>query len=70
MPRRAEPEAVRNYYKDLGVSPEADSATIKRAYRELVLRHHPDKQGDAASFRKVHEAYEVLRDPGKRQWYD
>ncbi|KAF2438283.1 hypothetical protein P171DRAFT_437332 [Karstenula rhodostoma CBS 690.94] len=60
----------RDLYADLGVAKEATDAEIRRAYRELVLKVHPDKQGDAAEFRKVHAAYEVLRDPAQRQRYD
>ena len=53
MPHRTNPEALRDYYADLGVSSDADAAEIKRAYHRLVLQTHPDKQGDAAAFRKV-----------------
>lgn len=43
----------RDFYADLGVTEGTTDAEIKRAYRELVLKVHPDKQGDAAEFRKV-----------------
>ncbi|KAJ4299470.1 DnaJ sub C member 21 [Kalmusia sp. IMI 367209] len=66
-----------NYYADLGVDKDATPSDIKRAYCRLVLEHHPDKKRPsenvedvAAEFRKVQEAYEVLRDPTKRDKYD
>lgn len=43
----------RDLYADLGVAERATEAEVRRAYRELILRVHPDKQGDAAEFRKV-----------------
>lgn len=63
----------RDYYDILGVSKDASTAEIKRAYRRLALKYHPDrnKEKDAAEkFKEVNEAYEVLSDPKKRQTYD
>ncbi|KAJ4350339.1 uncharacterized protein N0V89_008960 [Didymosphaeria variabile] len=60
----------RDLYADLGVAEGATDAEIKRAHHKLVLKAHPDKQGDPAEFRKVQEAYEVLIDPEQRQKYD
>ncbi len=61
----------KDYYTALGVSPGADEAEIKRAYREKARIYHPDSgQGDPAHFRLVQEAYEVLRDPLLRRAYD
>lgn len=61
-------------YEVLQVSVEADEHEIKRSYRKLALRYHPDKNADDASaadmFKKVSNAYEVLSDPEKRQVYD
>lgn len=58
------------YYEFLGVAPGDSDEAIKKAYRRLALKHHPDKNGDPEKFRKLTEVYEVLKDPGKRQAYD
>jgi molecular chaperone DnaJ len=64
----------RDYYQILGLSREADAEEIKRAYRKLAMQYHPDRNvgdGDAEQkFKEAAEAYEVLRDPEKRQRYD
>lgn len=63
----------KDYYKILGVEPDADEDAIKRAYRKLARKYHPDvsKEADAESrFKDVSEAYEVLRDKEKRAAYD
>ncbi|KAK9779505.1 putative J domain-containing protein [Seiridium cardinale] len=64
----------KDYYKILGVSKDADDATIKKAYRKLAIIHHPDKnQGDPQAeerFKDIGEAYETLSDPQKRASYD
>lgn len=66
--------AKRDYYEILGVSKSADAAAIKKAYRRLAMKNHPDrKPGDAeaeARFKEASEAYEVLSDQKKRQAYD
>src|SRR5229473_7515626 len=66
--------AKKDYYEVLGVSREADAEEIKRSYRKLAMKYHPDRNvGDAEAeekFREAAEAYEVLRDPEKRQRYD
>lgn len=64
----------RDYYEVLGVSREADAGELKKAYRELALKFHPDRNdGDAeaeARFKEASEAYQVLSDPEKRSMYD
>ena len=59
-----------DYYNTLGVPQDADTDTIKRAYRKLAMTHHPDKGGDPAQFQKISEAYAMLSDPSKRSLYD
>ena len=66
--------AQEDYYDLLGVSKDASDADLKKAYRKMAVKYHPDKnQGDAsaeAMFKKVSEAYEALKDPQKRAAYD
>ena len=63
----------KDYYEIMGVARDASADDIKRAYRRLARKYHPDvsKEKDAeARFKEVGEAYEVLRDPEKRAAYD
>jgi curved DNA-binding protein len=63
----------KDYYKVLGVERDASEADIKKAYRRLARKYHPDvsKEADAEKkFKELGEAYEVLKDPQKRQSYD
>ena len=64
----------RDYYEILGVDRGAEKSDIKRAYRKLAIKHHPDKNPDDATaaekFREATEAYEVLKDAQKRAQYD
>jgi molecular chaperone DnaJ len=63
---------MRDYYDVLGVSPDAGADEIKRAYRQLARRYHPDISGDdrGGAFLEVSRAYDVLRDPSRRRSYD
>jgi molecular chaperone DnaJ len=63
---------MRDYYDVLGVSPGAGADEIKRAYRQLARRYHPDISGDdrGAAFVEVSRAYDVLSDPTRRRSYD
>jgi len=63
----------KDYYKILGVKEDADIKEIKKAYRKLALKFHPDVSGEADAaerFKEVAEAYEVLKDKSKRAEYD
>lgn len=64
----------RDYYEVLGVARNADAAQLKRAYRELAMRYHPDQNAgdpDAETrFKELAEAYQVLSDPARRSRYD
>ena len=67
-------ESKRDYYEVLGVSRDADDATLKKAYRQVAKKYHPDMNpGDAEAekkFKEASEAYAVLSDPEKRRQYD
>lgn len=63
--------AKRDYYEVLGISKNASADEIKKAFRHLAVKYHPDKEGgDEAKFKEVNEAYEVLKDESKRKRYD
>lgn len=61
---------AKDYYKTLGVARNATKEEIKKAYRTLAHKYHPDKGGDEARFKEVNEAYQVLSDERKRGQYD
>ena len=64
---------MENLYNILGVSPSASSDEIKKAYRSLAMRHHPDRNphpGTEARFNAIKTAYEMLSDPRKRTEYN
>ena len=69
----------RDYYEVLGVDKKADKNAIKKAYRKIAIKYHPDRQGDKSDaekkeaeekFKEAAEAYSVLSDDQKRQQYD
>ncbi|MBK1831060.1 J domain-containing protein [Verrucomicrobiaceae bacterium R5-34] len=64
----------KDYYQSLGVNEDASAADIKKAFRKLARKYHPDVAKDKstaeAKFKEINEAYEVLSDPEKRQKYD
>jgi len=66
--------AKRDYYEVLGVNKNTQKADLKKAYRRLAMKHHPDRNPDdkasEAKFKEAKEAYEVLKDDQKRQVYD
>ena len=66
--------AKRDYYEVLGINRDADDSAIKKAYRKLAMKHHPDRNAGNAkseeSFKEAKEAYEVLSDANKRAAYD
>ncbi len=65
---------MNNYYQILGLSPQADQANIKAAFKKLALMYHPDRNPDnpqaEEKFKQINEAYTVLSDPSKRFFYD
>lgn len=68
------PVQFRDYYETLGVSKTATDEEVKKAFRKLARKHHPDVNKDKATaeekFKQLNEAYEVLGDPEKRKKYD
>src|SRR6478752_1167364 len=66
--------AKRDYYEILGVSKSSSAEEIKKAYRKIAIKYHPDKNPDDPSaeekFKEAAEAYEILSSPEKKQRYD
>jgi curved DNA-binding protein CbpA len=61
---------LNEHYETLGVNKNSSQDEIKKAFRKLSLKHHPDRGGNNEKFQKINAAYEVLKDPTKRQQYD
>lgn len=61
---------MKDYYTILGVDRKATQEEIKKAYRKLAHRHHPDKGGDEKKFKEINEAYQILGNKNKREQYD
>lgn len=62
--------AKRDYYEVLGVGKNASDDEIKKSFRRLAVKYHPDRGGDEEKFKEINEAYEVLKDTDKRKRYD
>jgi curved DNA-binding protein len=59
-----------DYYSSLGLKRGASGDDIKKAYRSMAMKHHPDRGGDEKKFKEISAAYDVLSDPQKKQMYD
>jgi DnaJ family protein A protein 2 len=59
-----------DYYSTLGVTETASDDEIKKAYKKLAMKHHPDRGGDTTTFQSISQAYDTLCDPHKRSQYD
>lgn len=62
--------AGKTFYDVLGVSKNASDEEIKKAFRKLAVKYHPDRGGDEAKFKEISEAYDTLSNPDKRKEYD
>ena len=71
-PQRGPKKPIENkrYYEILGVDKNASFDVIKKAYRKLALKEHPDKGGDPDKFKEITMAYDCLSDKDKRELYD
>ena len=67
-------EKKRDYYEVLGVDSKVEQDDLKKIYRKMALKLHPDKNGDTEeaklNFQELNEAYQTLSDPQERAWYD
>ena len=57
-------------YEILGVEKTASEAEIRKAFKKLAIKHHPDRGGDQEKFKEINGAYEILKDEEKRKVYD
>jgi len=70
MRQRSAPADTQGLYNILGVSKDDDTKTIKRAFRKLAKKNHPDRGGNSAVFQEISKAWEILGDEEKRAMYD
>jgi len=68
--RPSKPVDNTSFYELLGVDKDVDESTLKKTYRKLAMKHHPDRGGDPAKFQEIQQAYDVLSDENKRRVYD
>ena len=61
---------MKSPYEILGVDKNANEDDIKKAYRKLALKHHPDKGGSSEKFQEISDAHEILTDPEKKAEYE
>jgi DnaJ-class molecular chaperone len=61
---------AKDYYNVLGIDKKASKDDIKKAFRKLAQKYHPDKGGDESKFKEITEAYSILSDERKRREYD
>ena len=61
---------MKNYYDILGVTEDASKDTIRKAFKEIAKKEHPDRGGNESKFKEANEAYDTLKDSKKRQEYD
>ena len=61
---------AKDYYQILGISKEASTEEIRKAYRKLAHKYHPDKGGDEKKFKEINEAYQILSNKEKKAQYD
>lgn len=59
-----------DYYSTLGLNRGASAEEIKKAYKKMAMKHHPDRGGDEKKFKEIEEAYRTLSDPQKKQMFD
>ena len=61
---------IMNPYKILGIDKNSSDSEIRKAYRRLAIKYHPDKGGDAEKFKEINNAYSILSDKQKKTKYD
>lgn len=59
-----------DYYNTLGINKAASTEEIRKAYKKMSMKHHPDRGGDESKFKEVNQAYQTLSDPERKRMYD